>query len=361
MLQSACFATEKYDGTNIAKDDEGHIYSRRFPIDDDQEMFIKTNLKKVKEANVPAFRDILVEDAGLDKDVISKFIVYGEFICNDLYDYGVRGLLGSWRVFGAKLELKNDASEVSKKLREAGFAIPLYSKKQNQVKICPNQKFFEMATKVNLDVPEIMAGNDTIANVIEMNKVDMKRGQLEGIVLTVQTEEFGVKILKWKGSQEFQPMAHQNFLETNERIQKSNFHDTIKMTFNKLSEVVRDLSENALALKMYKDKEPKIDNDKDEASKIQGYLTFMDKEIISQGILHSQKKFDSVEHYHEKGQEVFEEYTFCLIEEVRKHLAEEKERFVNTDNNESVMQFIEYKVRGILKGQVEHLNTFMQY
>ena len=54
MLKSSCFASEKYDGTNIAKDDEGHIYSRRFPIDDDKDMFIKTNLKQALAEVVPS-------------------------------------------------------------------------------------------------------------------------------------------------------------------------------------------------------------------------------------------------------------------------------------------------------------------
>jgi hypothetical protein len=48
FLLTPCFVTEKYDGTNISKDDEGRIYSRRYLLDPGQEEFIKTSLGKVK-------------------------------------------------------------------------------------------------------------------------------------------------------------------------------------------------------------------------------------------------------------------------------------------------------------------------
>jgi hypothetical protein len=92
FLQTPCFATEKYDGTNISKDEEGKVYSRRHLLDADQEEFIKTSLKKVKEANIVDFRNHLIEVAGLDASIISKCLVYGEFMCNGFYDNSPRCL-----------------------------------------------------------------------------------------------------------------------------------------------------------------------------------------------------------------------------------------------------------------------------
>ena len=105
FLETPCFVTEKFDGTNIAKDDIGQIYSRRFPLEEGQESFIKTSLKKVRDANIVIFRKMLIEAGGLDAEDVKKCVVYGEFICNAFYDYGARGIIGDWKVFGAKLEV----------------------------------------------------------------------------------------------------------------------------------------------------------------------------------------------------------------------------------------------------------------
>eukprot|EP00091_Calanus_sinicus_P011656 TRINITY_DN2628_c0_g1_i5.p2 TRINITY_DN2628_c0_g1~~TRINITY_DN2628_c0_g1_i5.p2 ORF type:complete len:140 (-),score=44.44 TRINITY_DN2628_c0_g1_i5:411-830(-) len=99
FLNTPCFVTEKYDGTNLAKDDLGVIYSRRFALGDDEQEFIKTSLKEVREADVSKLKSILIEAAGLDPNNIVKCIVYGEFICNAWYDYEKRGLIGKWKVF----------------------------------------------------------------------------------------------------------------------------------------------------------------------------------------------------------------------------------------------------------------------
>ena len=82
VLQTSRFSTEKYDENSISKYDEGNIYSRRLVIDSGQEEFIKTSLRKVKEAKVVEFRNTLISVSGLDPKVITKCIVYGEFICN---------------------------------------------------------------------------------------------------------------------------------------------------------------------------------------------------------------------------------------------------------------------------------------
>jgi hypothetical protein len=46
FLNTPCFVTEKYDGTNLADDDLGIIYVRRFALGDDEQEIIKASLKK---------------------------------------------------------------------------------------------------------------------------------------------------------------------------------------------------------------------------------------------------------------------------------------------------------------------------
>jgi hypothetical protein len=362
FLETPCFVTEKFDGTNIAKDDLGQIYSRRFPLEEGQDTFIKTSLKKVKDANIVMFRDMLIEAGGLDAEGIKKCVVYGEFICNAFYDYSARGIIGDWKVFGAKLEVKIEGVVTGKKLAEAGFAVPNHTSNPNQVRIFPNEKFFELAKQAKLDVPNIKSKNENIAKVVAMNKEDMRKGLVEGLIMTICQEETGFKVIKWKGTQEFQPHAHANFLEANIKIQKSESEDVVKKAFLDITEVIKDTSENKLAQRLMKktgalpDKEKKVKKDKKVETKNGKYLTALDKEIILQGIHHSQKKFDSVEEYQKRGEKATDEYTTNLIQEVRKHLAEENTNFVDIDNDNSVMGFIGYKVKSVIKTQLADIN-----
>ena len=358
FLETDCFATEKYDGTNIAKDDVGQIYSRRFAMEEGQEMFIKTSLKKVKEAKIDKFRTCLIEAAGLDPTVLRKCVVYGEFICNGFYDYSERGIRGDWIVFGAKLELKKEGTiDTIGKLAESGFAVPKHSNDPNHVKVLPNKKFFEVAKKANLDVPEVKGTNESLATMIAMNKDEMKRGTIEGLIITIYEEESGYRVVKWKGTQEFQPMAHENFLKANDLVQKSSAHEDVKKAFLDISEVITDTSQNELVIKMMKKTKSDPGKEKPEERKKGKYLTNLNKEIVLAGIYHSQKKFDSVEEYKKRGEKALEEYNGSMIEEVRKHLAEENSDFEEVDNDDSVMAFIRYKVKTVMKTQLADLES----
>eukprot|EP00092_Neocalanus_flemingeri_P102621 GFUD01131263.1.p1 GENE.GFUD01131263.1~~GFUD01131263.1.p1 ORF type:complete len:403 (-),score=135.46 GFUD01131263.1:46-1254(-) len=362
FIETPCFVTEKYDGTNIAKDDQGKIYSRRLVIDAGQEKFLKTSLRKVKEADVVEFRDKLIEVAGLEETAIAKCLVYGEFICNGFYDYRTRDILGDWKVFGSTLEMKKGFVETLEKLLKAGFSAA--KKTSNQIQLFSNEKFVEVTKHANLDTPEKKGENDSIANVIMKNKDDMKKGFIEGLVLTIHDEELGYKIVKWKGAHELQPAAHEKALKADDLIQDADVHEDLKKAFSCLREVITDTSQNKHVNK--KSKEPKTNNEETEISKTNlkrkteqpqkgKYLSKVDKEIILQGTFHSQKKFDCLEEYVKKGKEYLEEYANNLIKEVRKHLAEEKNEFEDVDEDDNIIAFIRYKVRAIIGSQMASL------
>jgi len=349
FLQQSCFATEKFDGTNVAKDDAGQIYSRRLLIDDASDTFIDTDLKKVKEANIKAFRNILVEVAGLDDAIVNKVVVYGEFICNDYYDYKQRSIIGSWKVFGAAVEVKSDVNETFEKLLEAGFAAAKKSSNKHHIQLYNNNKFVEVASAAKLDIPENKGKDKCVANVIEDNKDDMKKGVIEGIVFTINNN--GYKVIKWKGAQEYQPVAVEKVLLANDLIQKEDIHIGLKTMFKCIHEVITDISENKLAIKM--SKKAKQKTEKDQLAQKQGkkHLTNLDKEMIHHGILHSQKKFDSIQQYQSKGE--IEEYTKYLVDEVKKHLAEEKSDFEQIDDK--IVNFITYKVKDVIAMQMKEI------
>jgi len=352
FLQDTCFATEKYDGTNIAKDEGGQIYSRRLLIDEKEQDFQNTNLKKVKEANVVEFKNKLVEAADLDD--VNKCVVYGEFICNGKYDYPKRSIImGDWKVFGAVVEVAGKPEETLEKLEKSGFAASIKSSNKHHIQIFTNEKFVEVAKTVGMDVPGNKGYNETIAKVIAKNKDDMKKGLIEGLVLTIHNKEFGYKVLKWKGAQEFQPIATEKVQKANELIQKEDVLEDLKTAFKHVVEAMTDISKNKLAIRNA-EKTKKIEQkNKPKLNQGKKYLTNLDKEIIQFGIKHSQNKFDSVEKYN------FEEYTENLTKEVISHLAEENDNFKEIDDN--ISSFIRHQVNAVIKKQMANEENQMSY
>jgi hypothetical protein len=356
FLQTPCFATEKYDGTNICKDDEGMIFSRRYLIDPDQEEFIKTSLGKVKEADILKFKNRIMEVAGLDVNVISKCLVYGELMCNGFYDYRSRGIVGDWKVFGAILELKNGHNETLEKLLNSGFAAA--KKNSNQIQVFANGRFVDVANYAKLDTAGTKGDSESIGNIIMKNKAKMKRGDIEGLILTIHDEEFGYKVVKWKGAHELQPASDQNALNAGELIESSDVDEDVKIAFRSIREVITDTSENTHVTKKATkhklnmentEQSKKVQNKKSSNPKRSKYLSNMDKTIIDHGVAHSQKKFDCVEEYMKKG--ILEEYKSIIIKEVRKHLAEEKGDFNGVDDEDNILAFITHKVNVTIRSQ----------
>merc|ERR1719452_32060 len=137
-------------------------------------------------------------------------------------------------------------------------------------------------------------------------------------------------------------------------VQKSGAHKDVKRAFIELSEVVTDISENELAqekLKSISEKEPKKEG-KTNKRKQEDLLTSLDKDIIHDGIFHSQKKFDSVEKYKKRGDGAIEEYKESLIVEVSEHLAKEKSVLNENDDGLTAINFIRDKVESVLKSQL---------
>ena len=62
----------KFDGTNIAKDDEGTLYSRRFVLEEHTERFQQTSLQEVKEADIRLVRRLILKYSHIEANIISK-------------------------------------------------------------------------------------------------------------------------------------------------------------------------------------------------------------------------------------------------------------------------------------------------
>ena len=361
FLETPCFATEKYDGANIAKDEDGCLYSRRLILDREQDIFNKTDLKDVKKANVLDFKKALIEVADFDTNLLKKCLVYGEFICNKYYDYVERNIMGNWQVFGAVLEIEKDYQKTLGKLLSSGFLAKKKTEKQLQI-IC-NKRFIDVAESVGLNTPKIIGENAPLADILLQNKDLMKKGLVEGLILTIQEEGSRYKTVKWKGAHEFQPASEEKALDAVKMINSAGVHENLENAFACISEVITDTTENKYVTNKKKadrrgksSKTPKENVKKTQKGKS---LSAVDREIILNGITHCQKKFDCVEEYTKKGQESLDCYITNLVREVRIHLAEEKGDFTDVDKDDRILGFIQYKVKETIKSQLVSSGSLM--
>jgi len=354
FVKEECFATEKLDGTNVAKDNLGNIYSRRLNIDPNQETFIHTSLERVKGANVNNFREEIVKIAGLDDTCIQRFLLYGELICNDFYDYKSRDLLSRWKVFGAVIEISEKYSETFEKLCSAGFAAA--RKTKDQLQIFNNKKFMDSAQRLGFDVPEPRGFDKTLADVIIENKDAMKKGLLEGLVLTMKDEHSWYRLVKWKGAHELQTTSEEKALDACELIQKrSGIDEKLKKAFECIREVITDTSENKLVskTKTKPDRQGMSANETNKKRKKGNSkaVTAVDRELVMEGTLHCQKKFESVDKIAEKGEDALTDYIDTLVEEVRLHIAEENGDLDGTEEDTINMAYVRHKVNEIVRSQ----------
>jgi len=329
FLSSQTFATEKLDGTNIAKDDTGQVYSRRLELAAKDSHFLKTPLTKVREADIEMFKEKLCLAVGLEEESIERCLVYGELMCNNYYDYKDRGLKGEWRVFGACLVVQQKHAEgILQALREEDFSSEPIS--GNTIQILPCLRMFGVALASGLKVAPILGANKSLAQIIRENQTVMKKGRLEGIIFTIFSTKFGFCVLKWKGAHQPQTNALKHVTEAREKLEQISSNRELSLVFDILRGVLTDTEENINIQKK------RIGSNKQKNAKTPSnkYLSEEDIKIILDGIDHSKTKYDCIENYERNT------YLSLLKTEVRRHFIEEKNITDVFTENDSVIKFI---------------------
>ena len=336
------FATEKLDGTNVAKDECGQMYGRRCYIGQESVLYLKTSLRKVLQADVAKLKLVLCQEAGMREQQIEKILVYGELVCNTRYDYKERNLVGDWRVFGAMLCIgKGTMPELFGKLMEAGFAVTNDSE-EGKIWIYPCSKFFFCVTQCGMETVNVKANGASIVQIVTDNREDMQRGKLEGIVFTTPSADGSYKVIKWKGAQEYQPSGELMIKDVFANSVTKQISDPLKMFYKNLADVaLAGPEKNPLVLKKSRKLEA---NKKDKTDRHGDGLRLEDKKFIDLGIYHSMKKFDDVNTWLKNGSTI-EAYIKILQDETKKHYAEEKSSNKIEDN---VTAFINARVAQIV-------------
>ena len=346
FFKTAVCATEKLDGTNVAKDESGQIYGRRMPISKDTKVYQKTSLEAVISADIEKVKTTILKQANIERNSIKKFILYGELICNHFYDYDKRDLHGKWMVFGARI-VGDDNEKIYKQLSEKDFYIKM---RKDCVLILPNSTFLNIVKSYDIDVPNMIGEKKTIFEIVKENKYDMARGKIEGIIFTWYSAQNSGNIAKWKGPQEPQPSAIATTENAINLIENESIEGNLRVLFKHLKEVAEAASDINPHVKerlnFKKEKHAEVRINENEKKNLEKHVLNADKRLIVDGIHHSMRKFDDIETY-KKTEDDLEKYITMLRNEVRRHYVEEKQIEDNLEDDNPILEFINDVVKKI--------------
>ena len=184
---------------------ETYLMSDNDNNDNDTVYFFKYNVNKL------IFQ---LKYTGLASGPFINMIIYGGLMCQhvkayDEFTYTQCGVLHKWIPFGCLIQVNENQSvkDVVNVLNKAGYAARLREQTTDQLQIFMNSKLLETLTNFGFDREKIELEEDTLYNIIKKKKEIMKTGQVEGFVITFESEKQRKKIIKWKGATEFQPMS----------------------------------------------------------------------------------------------------------------------------------------------------------
>ncbi|UUT40501.1 hypothetical protein [carnivorous sponge associated iridovirus] len=314
------FATVKFDGTNVAKcAKSGKLLGRRIYIDPTATSYIKTSLDPVKKSDVQCLMEKILEEIQIqDRTCLGEFVVYGELMCNNYYEYEKLGLTGTWQVFGAVLEDSSGGEEVLEKLLNAGYTVRIMKKDASGKKIqfLMNQKLYALSKSCGLTVAPQSGEGKTIDVIVKENKDWMKKGQGEGIVITMGNKEEGFRLVKWKGGHEAQDRVDGHIQSALDKLRTMDIDDRILNTFIYFKEVIDEGAKN---------KEEKKKNLKNKAAMDDAIANALD-DAIDDAIASALTKFDSPSVYVEKGET--KKFKELIIEEVTNDIGQANSKLI---------------------------------
>ena len=215
-------ATEKYDGTNVGKDEHGLLYGRRLMIPSGEgRSYQHTPLTAVNRVDTARMKADLFAELDATPEEISAFtmVVYGELMINKgLFDYAERSLSSGWFAFGAILRhngtvfntanAEAGVTRLAAQLTKHGYACTSDSDSDEahlQVKLTLSEKFQKLVEgSGGGTTPDVRAEgprNASMSDVVERMRPWMLECKGEGVVLTIPKTVAGKPnaiVRKWK-------------------------------------------------------------------------------------------------------------------------------------------------------------------
>jgi hypothetical protein len=246
------FVCEKYDGTNVGKDEENNMYGRRQMIAGGKgALYQKTPLAAVEQLDTQKMKDDLFAEIGateFQKNCF-KMVVYGELMCNKgLFDYETRDLSEGWFPFGLIIQhLADEQSastvlsgasmvqvhDVKAKLVEAGYACTATCEDADddtghqpaQIKVTMCSKLRSLVTCSGGGLTPAVCQDEgeleSMAAMVEQQKKWMISCKGEGIVVSIPRTALGTAnavVRKWKSASEPQGSNEKIITSTLENV-----------------------------------------------------------------------------------------------------------------------------------------------
>ena len=170
------------------------MYGRNKLISGSTKSYQKTDLQCVKNVDVAPIKKAFADSIGIDESKLAKFVLYGELMCNILYDYKKEGLDKTYQVFGAMVKVEEDqVDEVYSKIHAAGYSVCMDEENHN-MQIGFNTRFFELVSKTfNVKTVPLVGQYKSIYEAVKANQEWMLKGMGEGLIVTTDKT-----IHKWK-------------------------------------------------------------------------------------------------------------------------------------------------------------------
>ena len=307
-------ASQKFDGTNVGKDQDGLMYGRNKMIPFTTNSYQKTKLDDIKKIEVKPIVDHINDMAGVQ---LTNFVLYGELMCNgSLYNYKE---FGTFHVFGAMIKVEGEDACV-KLLQDAGFACNVRRGNDSEdeeradakIMLMMNQTFKDVLDKFNLPTVPYLGKFENFYELVVQNYEWMVKGNGEGLVIVAN-----IAISKWKIGAE----ANATNLDYLRNLIDAIEDDKDKVLFGENTEKASDLVQKLYEIQKSnlimgsvpqpKGKQPKAAPKK--SQKIE--LTEEQASAYAEAIKSAKSKFDHADTYFDKGMKGVEEFAKLIAAE----------------------------------------------
>jgi len=324
-------ATQKYDGTNVGKDENGIMYGRNLLISDSAGNYQKTSLAGVKALNVKTLKTTLCKQIDLQEDKIDCFNLYGELMCNKgLYNYATDKLAETHQIFGAMIRPANAGvvQEIADKLGAGKFACVIRSDKDDEeeepssadapascIMLFLNAALKTLVTEAGYPTVPIAGYYDCFYDLVQANYDWMENGRGEGLVIITPALGSNCVVSKWKNGTE----ASSNNMTHLEDILKAIDEDKDKTIFGEDTEKAKDLFNKMIVVA----KSKKINGALPGAPKPKaapakkGPVVFSEEKTAeyAEAIKSALTKFDHQDTFFAKGMKGVDEYAALIAKE----------------------------------------------
>lgn len=208
IFQQQVFATIKFDGTNVGRDETELMYGRNKIMQPDAKAYQKTPLDHAKKINAQAVKEALQKQAGLEVGLIERLVVYGELMCNpDLFRYAEEKLYSTCPVFGAMIKPASSeaAMQIVEQLGKAGFACRVRRGVAEDeeaggelVMLMMNQTYKQLITELGMPTVPTAEKLGTLYELVTGNQEFMIEGSGEGMVVVNPSSGPTCSVTKWK-------------------------------------------------------------------------------------------------------------------------------------------------------------------